>query len=759
MPPIIYIYLLLLTTLFTADVHAADVSISQQLRQCEKHFKADRLTTGKGGTALVCYQTVLKKDPTNAKALAGLGKIEARYQVLINKAQKRGIAYKVKRYQARLRTVAAVKTKLQPPPSQPRLKILPPTTRPIFQIDPNGHLAKIKDVAFTPDGRYLVSAGYDKLIRVWDLKTGRTARTLRGQIGAGVDGKIYAMALSPDGRWLATGGYPSQWGIRLYDFASGKLVALLKGHTNVVLSLAFSPNSRFLVSGSSDTNAILWDVQQQRQLHTLHGHTDAIYAVAFTPDSKRMVTGSDDHSLRLWQVHNGEQIATLKGHTDDVVAVAVGPDLQGFGNLEGLKHGDGLIASGSWDNTIRLWHGRTGRFIKTLANQGAKVGSLSFSPDGRYLVSSCGGGGCATHPTSVWSIPDGEEMASYEGHDNVVGTTAISPDGRLVATGGGNNQEIHLWTLRDANLIQRLSGVGASVWTVGFSTDGRTLAWGNTSAQLSPTNRGPVEYRITLPTSDGFLLSAPQKISSRGAGSNPPLLKGGTASFSPNACITLKQKGEFCRAQDKWRDWTLRTRSGKWGSDSILEIRDQNRTVASIERGATDGYRHKSYTFTADGQRIISGGSNGWLTAYNRDGDKLGDYIGHTGDVWAVAVSPDDRLLISGSFDQTVRVWDVQSRENLLTLFHGTNGEWVAWTPSGHYTASANGDKMVGWQINRGVDNAADYISAAQLGKQLNRPDIVADTVRLHSVKQALDKAGLTGFSLKQLIGEFSTTD
>ncbi|EDN71868.1 WD-40 repeat protein [Beggiatoa sp. SS] len=150
---------------------------------------------------------------------------------------------------------------------------------------------------------------------------------------------------------------------------------------------------------------------------------------------------------------------------------------------------------------------------------------------------------------------------------------------------------------------------------------------------------------------------------------------------------------------------------------------------------------------------------NGVISAYNREGEKLGDYVGHTGDVWAVAVSPSGQLLVSGSVDQTVRLWDVDSRENLVTLFQGHNREWVAWTPSGHYIASPKGDEMVGWQINRGVDKAADYVKATQLAKQLNRPDIVADTVRLGSVNQALEKAGLTDFSLEQLIGEFLTTD
>lgn len=624
-----------------------------------------------------------------------------------------------------------------PPTNQPKKPPKPPPP-PILQIDPGGHKALIRDVAFTPDGRYLVSASNDKVIRVWDIETGETVRMFRGQIGAGHEGKIYAMALSPDGQWLAVGGWmkiPGEEGhqIRLYNFASGQLVALLKGHTNVVLSLAFSPDSRFLVSGqggSYNQIAILWDLASKVSAlggakatvldakHTLTGHTDHIYAVAFTPDSQRVVTGSDDHTLRLWQVADGKRLATLTGHTDKVYSVAISPQ-------------DGTIASGSVDYTIRLWEGQTGRLIKTLANQDANVSSLSFSPDGRYLISGVGGKGSNTH-CHVWSIPDGQEIVTYRGHDNVVIATAVSPDGRWVATGGGDNQEIHLWSLREGQLKQRLRGVGASTWAVGFSADGRELAWGNTSFDYQRANyRGPLEYQLALPKAKAL------------------------DSNNANALVPrqLTKEGQrFLRAQDVHDDWTLRTRQGgNYGYQAIIDIRHHNRTVANIERGSTDGEAHRSYTFTPNGQRIISGGNHGVITAYNRKGKKLGNYVGHTGDVWAVAVSPDGRLLVSGGVDQTVRLWDVDSRENLLTLFHGNNGEWVAWTPTGHYTASPNGDEMVGWQINRGVDRAADYVKAAQLREYFYRPDIVANAIRWRDVSRAVAHAGGSSFQLAQL--------
>jgi WD40 repeat protein len=127
---------------------------------------------------------------------------------------------------------------------------------PHLMLDTGGHMAQVRDIAFTPDGKYVVSAGDDKVIRLWDWQAGKTVRTLRGQTDQGNEGKLMAMALSPDGRWLAAGGWmdtssastPCCGDIRLYDFATGEVVALLKGHTSTVIGLAFSRDSKFISS-------------------------------------------------------------------------------------------------------------------------------------------------------------------------------------------------------------------------------------------------------------------------------------------------------------------------------------------------------------------------------------------------------------------------------------------------------------------------------------------------------------------------------
>ena len=607
--------------------------------------------------------------------------------------------------------------------------------KPQLMLDTGGHMALIRGIAFTPDGRQLVSASDDKTIRVWDLASGKTVRTIRGESAPGQAGKVFAMALSPDGKWLAAGGWmkiPGEDGhhIRLYEFASGKLVALLKGHTDVVHALAFSPDGSRLISGDGDSTAILWDTglragargTEPKLLHRLEGHRAQIYAVGFSPDGSRAVTGSFDHDLRLWSVADGKEIAHMTGHGDRVISLAVAPD--------------GTIASGDQSGEIRLWasgsgdrgSGRDGRFLRVLARQGTMVGSLSFSPDGKLLLSGVGSAPANCH---VYGIASGKEIVTYAGHDNIVLATAFSPDGRWAATGGFNG-DVQIWDphsgkprLGPDGKPLRLAGLGQPVWAARFSADGRRIGWGNLSGYEGHNERGPLEQALTLPLGEGAL-GAP-------------------------VALGEAEAGAFRRAQVRFGGFSLSHRKGgDYGFDAILDISKDGRTVASIARDATNGYDHRSYSFTPDGETVISGGAGGMLTAYDRAGNKLGDFVGHEGVVWAVAPSPDGRFLVSGAADQTLRLWNLKTRELLVTLFRGADGEWAMWTPQGFYAASPAGGERIGWQINRGPEHEAEFVTAAQLGARLNRPDIVTRAIQLASAEAAVKEAG-ADFNLSDL--------
>jgi WD40 repeat protein len=278
----------------------------------------------------------------------------------------------------------------------------PPISQPLL-----GHEAPVWAVAFSPDGNQIVSGGKDRTLRLWDGNTGKATKTLQGYTGE-------ALAYSPDGKYIIGDGYrrdaqtgevigkPWKWQgnmnframafspdgervvvmtsyddrtLRIQDFLTGRAIATLSGHTDWVLSVAFSPDGKRIVSGSADKTLRIWDAETGKAIRTLSGHTDAVWSFAFSPDGKRIVSGSTDKTLRIWDAETGKAIRTLQGHTDVVGSVAFSPD-------------DKRIASGSDDKTLRLWDVETGKAIgKPLKGHTGEVISVAFSPDGKRIVS------------------------------------------------------------------------------------------------------------------------------------------------------------------------------------------------------------------------------------------------------------------------------------------------------------------------------------------------------------------------------------
>ena len=302
----------------------------------------------------------------------------------------------------------------------------------------------------------------------WGLPEGETLRLGKCNINE--------LAYSPDGALLAVA---SSIGVWLYDAQTYQERAVLTGHTDDVLSVAFSPDGQTLASGSRDDTVRLWDVATGTLQQTLT-YTGSVSSVAFSPDGQTLASGVDGWTgtIYLWDVATGVLQYTLLAHKGGLSSVAFSPD------------GRTLASVGGWDALVSLWDVATGTFQQTLAGHTdlTFVRSVAFSPDGNMLA---GAGGWRDKTVRLWDVASGTLQQTLAGHTGSVTSVAFSPDGVMLVS-GGEDGTVRLWDVATGTLQHTLTEYTSGVLSVAFSPDGRTLASGSEDGTVFLWDIAPV---------------------------------------------------------------------------------------------------------------------------------------------------------------------------------------------------------------------------------------------------------------------------
>ncbi|MFN6275813.1 MAG: protein kinase domain-containing protein [Microcystis sp.] len=274
---------------------------------------------------------------------------------------------------------------------------------------------------------------------------------------------VWSVAYSPDGRYLASGSWDKT--IKIWEVATGKQLRTLTGHSDWVNLVVYSPDGRYLASGSYDKTIKIWEVATGKQLRTLNGHSDWVKSVVYSPDGRYLASGDGDNTIKIWEVATGKELRTLTGHSDPVLSVVYSPDGR-------------YLASGSSDETIKIWEVATGKELRTLTGHSGTVDSLAYSPDGRYLAS-----GSSDKTIKIWEVATGKELRTLTGHSDWVSSVVYSPDGRYLAS-ASSDKTIKIWEVATGKELRTLTGHSEAVYSVVYSPDGRYLASGSSDKTI-----------------------------------------------------------------------------------------------------------------------------------------------------------------------------------------------------------------------------------------------------------------------------------
>ena len=544
-------------------------------------------------------------------------------------------------------------------PGEP-LSIRTPVARPgtikgvkSWTIETRRHRWLATSFSFSPDGHTVATGGYDGIIRLWDITSGKFIRALVGH-----GSYVYGLAFSPDGNVLASAG-SFDGTVRIWNPKTGMTLRTLKNHKGYTAALAWLPDGNTLiVTGGTSGFATFWNVAKNSQIRTVE-HGTAVTCVACSADGKYIACGTTSTTF-LWNAETGKNITTLPQEGKVIHSVAWSPDSR-F-----------LLTGGS--KNCEIWDIENVKSVKTLMGESYAV---SWSATGKFIAACPASGpvqlfdaktfiprkplsfgvrayGWANEDTLLYGASSNQLLVCDLKDDAITRTTSVAADGTIVWTqgrpivGGIGTNSPTLWDTATGKHLMSLDGHKGAVVASLWSRDGKYLATGSADKTA----------RIWDPTT----------------GKSIKTLVGHESTVSALA-------------------WSPDGKLATGSADNNVRIFHANSDKVQLLTGHT--HPVTALAWSRDGRTFASGSADRTVIVWNIDGSKPLKKFAVEHDVQTIAISPDGRLIASGGSDDVVRVFSLASGKLLHSFdFNGSprNVSCLAFSPDSNLIASGRGN-------------------------------------------------------------------
>jgi WD40 repeat protein/serine/threonine protein kinase len=587
-----------------------------------------------------------------------------------------------------------------------------------------GMESKIRDIAFSADGRLVVAGGEDRVVRVWDVATGHSTNSFKDRTGW-----WRATAMTRDGKLIVAA---SDKELRIFEVATGQLVRVLKGHDSNIRSVAFTPDGRHIVSGAEDKTVRLWETATGREVRVMRGHDKHVYAVAVSPDGRFAASGGEDRTIKLWKLWDDAPAPQAprssvptepKSGDAELREQTIGtwdyfaPSGANIGGITYQFSGDGTLKISSTPNSNQQWSVENGAVVVAGANGQRDVWKVIQA--GREMERPLGDGKITLRKTAsssgaapvlpqnpISQLPDDIARAalrqSPDGHASEVVKTLFSADGKYVFS-ASTDKTVRVWNPSEGKLLMTINIGDDWVRGMALSGDGQQLAvadWGG-KTYLYDATKWPFN-RIRVLQADNVKYHWDVAIASKGN-------RVATVSVDGKVRIWNMRNGEIERTFDAH---PRSARKVVFSPDDryVLSVGEEGVAklfVISSGREVREfrvGSHIRDAAFSSDMRQLAFACADATVRVVDSvTGNEAHNLQHHAARVNAVAFSPDGRYILSGSEDNTVKLWETAPRVRVVKTFTGHTSSVLAvgFSADGKSAVSGGADKSVRvWKLD-----------------------------------------------------------